>query len=317
MIRLKRGHLIVAAQTHPGRSGKENEDRFAVSAYRVSAIDPTPALFAVVADGIGGHRSGEMAADLAVEHISQVISNSDGFEPLATLEQAVRAASRLILKKANESEKLAGMGTTCACAWVIGLRLYIAAVGDSRIYLVRDHVIHQLTTDHTWIQEAIEKGILIPGETADNPNVHVIRRYLGSPQPPEVDLRLRLKKNDTDAQAAANQGLLLRAGDRLLLCSDGLTDEINDADILRILDDTMLNGSQKQLLSAVRKMVAIANQHGGRDNITAVLLQVPGVAAQPGRQKWIWTALIIIVFLLALLAACVLSIFSVVRLFLP
>jgi len=123
------------------------------------------------------------------------------------------------------------MGTTCACAWVIGSQLFIASVGDSRVYLLRNGSLIQLTVDHTWVQEAVEKGILGPEDVRNHPNVHVIRRYLGSSKTPQADTRLRLAKEETDTQAHSNQGLCLLPGDLLLLCTDGLTDVVEDADI--------------------------------------------------------------------------------------
>ncbi|MDV7398647.1 hypothetical protein RZS08_44995, partial [Arthrospira platensis SPKY1] len=101
--------------------------------------------------------------------------------------------------------------------------LYIAYAGDSRIYLVRDSKVRQISRDHTWVQEAIEKGILSDSQIKTHPNLHVIRRYLGSETPPEPDLRLFLSEEDSDEKAKANQGLLLQPGDIVILCTDGLT----------------------------------------------------------------------------------------------
>ena len=224
MIPADRAHLYVAASTHPGMKGKNNEDQYAVSAYLLSEADPTPSLLAIVSDGIGGHRAGEVASQIAVETISRTVAKSDGSNPTATLEDAITLASQAIVEQAELHPEKRGMGATCVCAWVIGNRLYSASVGDSRLYLLRGNSITQLTTDHTWIQEAIEYGALTPEQARRHPNVHVIRRYLGSQPPPEVDFRLRVNPAETDSQAQANQGFPLIPGDFLLLCSDGLTD---------------------------------------------------------------------------------------------
>ncbi|HEX9013573.1 MAG TPA: protein phosphatase 2C domain-containing protein [Anaerolineaceae bacterium] len=269
MIPAAQAHLLTAAQTHPGLSGKNNEDRYAVSAFRLSQEDPTPALLAVLCDGIGGHRAGEVAAELAVNTITQVVAASDGAHPLETLREALTTASREIFFTAQAEPNQLGMGATCACAWVIGPRLYTASVGDSRIYLVREGQIHQLTTDHTWIQEALESGALHPEEVRGHPNAHVIRRFLGSPNPPEVDFRLRLSGTENRGQAEGNQGLRLRAGDTLLLCSDGLSDLVDPAAILAALAGLPLD-------EAAQRLIDLANAHGGHDNITAVALGVPG-----------------------------------------
>ena len=160
------------------------------------------------------------------------------------------------------------MGTTCACAWVVDDRLYSASVGDSRIYLVRDDSIHQLTTDHTWVQEAIESGALTPEQARNHPNAHVIRRHLGSPHPVVPDLRLRIDPGETDGQAQSNQGMQLLPDDQLLLCSDGLTDLVDDEEILNAL-------KFRPIEEALNWLVDLANARGGHDNITIVALQVP------------------------------------------
>jgi PPM family protein phosphatase len=294
MIRTDRAHLNVAAQTHPGMTGKQNEDRFAVSAYQVGASNPTPSLFAIVADGIGGHKAGELAAELAVNVISHTVAESDAFEPLNTLQVAIQAASQRIAAQARDNTQHLGMGTTCACTWIVGRRLYTASVGDSRIYLLRGKTIRQLTTDHTWIQEAIDKGILKAEQARDHPNVHIIRRYLGSAKPPEPDLRLRMRKGESDTEAEANQGFLLYPGDRLLLCSDGLTDEISD-DEIRVIATT------PDLEFAAESLIELANAHGGHDNITAVLIEMPGKPRKKRRGLWPWilAALAGLIFLAA------------------
>ena len=265
MIRIEQAHLPVIASTHPGMSGKNNEDRFAVTAFQVSESDPTPVLLAVLCDGIGGHRAGEIAAEIAVNVITQRVADSDGSSPVDILFNAIQEASEVIYKSAQVDE----MGATVACAWVHGNQLYTATVGDSRIYLVRGGSIRQLSVDHTWVQEALEMGVLHPNQVNGHPNAHVIRRYLGSPEPPEVDLRMRLARNEADSQAVANQGVQLRPGDRLLLCSDGLTDLVSDSEILAILQRTPLSHAPEAL-------TALANQRGGHDNITIITVQVKG-----------------------------------------
>jgi len=294
MIRIERAHLNVAARTHPGMTGKQNEDRFAVSAFQVGPSNPTPSLFAVVADGIGGHKAGELAAELAVNVISHTVAESDAFEPLNTLQVAIQAASQRIAARARDNTQHLGMGTTCACAWIVGRRLYTASVGDSRIYLLRGNTIRQLTTDHTWIQEAIDKGILKAEQARDHPNVHVIRRYLGSAKPPEPDLRLRMRRGESDTQAEANQGFLLYPGDRLLLCSDGLTDEVSD-------DGIRAAATTPDLEFAAESLIDLANSNGGHDNITAVLIEVPVQKHRKRARIWPWilSAFAGLLFLLA------------------
>jgi PPM family protein phosphatase len=268
MICTTRASLDIAAVTHPGMVGKQNEDRLAVSSYQVSQNDPTPSVFAIVSDGIGGHRAGEVAAEMAVENISHMVAQSDARWPLEILDNAIQVASEAIASKAKDGIQRLGMGTTCACAWIIGERLFTASVGDSRIYLLRNGGLTQLTVDHTWVQEAVEKGILDPQEARNHPNVHVLRRYLGSSKTPQADIRMRLAAGESDIQSRSNQGLSLLPGDMLLLCTDGLTDMVEDAKIERTV-----RGLDLQL--AAHSLVDLACARGGKDNITVVMLLVP------------------------------------------
>ncbi len=298
MIRTDVAHLDVAVCTHAGMSGKNNEDRYAVSSFQLSEERPLPVLFAVVADGIGGHRAGEVAAELAVNHISQVIAASDARHPRKILERAIHEANKAIADHAASAAEQQGMGATCACAWVIGDQLYTASVGDSRIYLLREGRIQQVTTDHTWVQEAIERGILTPELARNHPNVHVIRRYLGAPEPPEVDFRLRLYDSEGDALAEANQGTSLRRGDILLLCTDGLTDLVWNDEIAEVI---RAKGNVK---AAAQALVDLANERGGHDNITVILLAVPDnwrltIPKKTNWMPWIVGGLLTFLFLAA------------------
>jgi protein phosphatase len=267
MNRSQRSHLNVAALTHAGMVGKNNEDRYTVSSY--TGQDDKPVLFAIVSDGIGGHRAGEIAAELAVNYILEKITESDGKHPLETMESAIHWASQAIASRSASQADQFGMGATCACVWIEGNRLYTAYIGDSRIYLIRDGKIQRLTVDHTWVQEAIEKGVITPDQARDHPNVHVIRRHLGSVELPDVDFRLKLSLEDNDQQARENQGTHLHTGDVLLMCSDGLTDLVWDDEILRLVT------TRNALKSAAHDLVDQANERGGYDNITVVLIGVP------------------------------------------
>lgn len=267
MIRTDRPHLVVAAQSHPGESGKNNEDAFSVSSY-VLEVGKVPSLLAVVADGIGGHQAGEVAAQLAVETLVQRVAGSTGREPLAVLRAAVVEAGRAIQRAASTSPDHAGMGSTIAVAWEIGGKLYTVSVGDSRIYLLRGADLYRLTIDHTWIQEALDHGIITPEEARNHPHAHVLRRHLGGAQDPRPDLRLRLRADESDARSQANQGLPLRVDDRILVCSDGLTDLVTDAEIHSIL------GAHPPSV-ATQTLVDLARSRGGHDNITIITALVP------------------------------------------
>jgi serine/threonine protein phosphatase PrpC len=193
------------------------------------------------------------------------------------------------------------MGSTCACAWIIGNRLYTVTVGDSRIYLQRGEAIYQLTTDHTWIQEMVDRCQISPDQAHNHPNAHVIRRYLGSPIPPEGDFRLRIGPGDRDELALANQGFILHPGDKLLLCTDGLTDLVKDSEIRSTLNRNLpgkptsphhqASNPNQKLGVALQELVDLANKRGGHDNITVIVMQVPptpAIAAKPMVKTTFW-----------------------------
>lgn len=280
MDRNEKTHLPVAALTHPGMKGKNNEDRFGVSAFRLKTQPPTPVLLAVLSDGIGGHRAGEVASELAVNTIIHHAAVSDGQNPRVILAEAITSASQEIHQQAKQNPEQAGMGATCAVAWIACDRLYSATVGDSRIYLMRSGDIHQISTDHTWIQEALDHGLIEPDQINGHPNAHVIRRYLGSPNPPEVDFRNRVAVGEVEKE----EGFKLLPDDLLLLCSDGLTDLVSDQEILE-------NFRLATMDEAGQKLIDLANQRGGHDNITLVSIQIPGKisptvsAAKSSRRK--------------------------------
>ncbi len=270
MIRIKNSHLQIAAQTHPGMTGKNNEDRYAVDSFRLSSSNSTPVTFAVVCDGIGGHRSGEIAAELATDVIMTTVANSFGDRPLKTMLLAIQMANEAIYSHAQSSEDSKGMGATIAMVWFEANRLYTTTIGDSRIYLIRGGSIRQVSTDHTWVQEALANGTITRQEAINHPNSHVIRRYLGAPVVPQADQRLSLRKEEDDSQMVANQGVELRENDLVLLCSDGLTDHVLDHEIVEII----LKHPGK-IQQNVNEMVKLACARGGKDNITIVLLRLP------------------------------------------
>lgn len=308
MIPAERAHLKASATTNPGMSGKNNEDRYAVAAFRTEGERPVPVLFAIVSDGIGGHKAGEVAAEMVVETVSQAIAASNASNPIQTLREAIMRSSQEILVQAESDSEKKGMGATCACALVVGDRLYIAYVGDSRVYLLRNDQIQQLSIDHTWVQEAVEAGILEPDQIKEHPNAHVIRRYLGSKNPVDPDTRLRLAPHEDNSRSEGNQGLHLRPNDHILICSDGLTDLVQDDEIQSIL---LAHDPE----TALKKLVELANKRGGHDNITIIDLRVPDLlpdATQPialsalpekKRAAWLIPLAGLIILLLALLLA--------------
>jgi protein phosphatase len=290
-------HLTVVALTDEGARGKKNEDRYGVSAFQRRGRGKTPVLLAVLADGIGGHRAGEVAAELAVDQISAFVATSpEDLPPGEALQGAVQAASQAIYQHAAAAPDRQGMGATCAIAYVIGPRLFAANVGDSRIYLLRGERLRQLSIDHTWIQEALDHGVLSEDQIKGHPNAHVIRRFLGSPQPPEAAVCQSLE----DQPAESDPGIRLQKGDILLLCSDGLTDLVSDDEICETL-------VSQPLETAGASLIDLANQRGGHDNITLILLQAPeNLSRKNGRARGILLTGCLSLLVLAGLAAAIL-----------
>jgi protein phosphatase len=234
---------------------------------------------AVVADGIGGNNAGEIASKIAVEKI-QAIMRTQPTVPIAErLEQALQQANHEIFDTGQSNPSLAGMGSTVVAAAIVDDLLHVAHVGDSRAYLLRGGVARRLTLDHTWAQEAIEIGRLSPEAARVHPNRNVIKRFLGVDETLEVDRKLiDIEQASSEVEGPGRwpmvEQMRLLPGDTVLLCSDGLTDELTDPE---------LQGAVRKYepQAAAEQLTAMANEHGGRDNITVVLLRVPGGAPVP------------------------------------
>jgi protein phosphatase len=301
MIRKTQSRYPVVAKTHPGMSGKNNEDRFGVTAFQLSKKNPTPVLVAVLSDGVGGHKAGEVAAELAINQIMQAATESKGLQPIQIIEEGINRANQAIFAESQKDNGKQGMAATVAVAWMIGHRLFTASVGDSRIYLIRGDRIRQLSVDHTWIQEALDNNILTPEQVEGHPNRHVIRRYLGAPNPPDIDFRMRLNNGEADQQAFKNQGVTLQTGDRLVLTSDGLTDLVTDAEILAAFDIDDTN-------QAVDHLIDLANQRGGHDNITIISFEIPdGIQALNKKRPFLPVGCVVAVLIVAVIAFAVLG----------
>ncbi len=230
------------AKTDTGRQRRGNED----------CVLARPPVF-VVADGMGGAQAGEVAAGIAVEAFAQGLTGSGTVEQrLASL---AREANRRIFDIASTQRERAGMGTTLTAAYLDGSQLVIAHVGDSRAYLFRDGSLTRLTQDHSLVDELVRRGKLTEEEAAEHPQRSIITRALG----PEADV-------DVDTWTYP-----VRAGDLLLLCSDGLTSMISEERVGQIL------GRSEELEGAAQALINEANQAGGRDNITVVLVRLEDV----------------------------------------
>jgi PPM family protein phosphatase len=209
-----------------------------------------------VADGLGGHQGGEVASAMTVEPLGALDGRAftDAHQAAEALAEAIREANLAILRRARSDPELWGMGTTVTAAAVAGDRvLQLAHVGDSRAYLLRAGApLRQLTTDHTVVQEAVARGLLTRQQAAVHPQRGVVTRAVGlDPQVP-VDLP---------------EPLELEPGDQVLLCTDGLTEVVDDDRIAAVL------ASQADGDEACGALIAAANQGGGPDNVTVVLLR--------------------------------------------
>jgi protein phosphatase len=232
-----------AARTDPGRKRLRNEDAFVLA----------PPLFAV-ADGMGGAQAGEVASKLAAAALEETDPGALGGEE--RIVSLVNEANRRVHERSNSDPATSGMGTTMTVALVEGSHVAFGHVGDSRAYLFRDGKIGQLTEDHSLVNELLKSGKLSPKEADRHPQRSVITRAVGTD--PDVDV-------DTFTIEA-------KEGDIFLLCSDGLTDMVDDEAI-----HAALQKSREDLEQAARTLVEAANRGGGEDNITVVAFEMaPG-----------------------------------------
>lgn len=233
--------LSSAAGTHVGLIRPGNEDSY---------LCDHPLY--VVADGLGGHAAGEVASALVVERLSEVSVADDTSADAAqqALADAVRDANRRIHQSAIDDPEHAGMGTTVTAAVAVGESLCLAHVGDSRAYLLRDGELSRITEDHTPVQRAVRAGVLTAEEALHHPSRHVLAQAVGL----DIDVEI-----DTPT-------VELQAGDRIVLCTDGMTDPIPDAHIPELI--TELDTPR----AVVDKLIETALQRGGPDNVTIVAL---------------------------------------------
>lgn len=267
--------LKIFGGTHEGMSGKDNEDAYGIFAWQLE--NGQIMHLGVVADGVGGQIAGEVASRVTIETVGNYFDNQETVNNFSGhLEQSILAANEAVFNAGKENPDYKGMAATIAMAAIIDNHLYTAYVGDSRLYLLRDGNLKQISIDHTWAQEAIEAGLLTREQAKTHPNRNVIKRHLGGKLQIEVDHRLAFIPGQSNNEALENQGMALQPGDTILICSDGLTDMINDESVL----ESMTNHFQ-DLPAATAELIDKANRAGGRDNITVVLMQVPSKTGLP------------------------------------
>jgi serine/threonine protein phosphatase PrpC len=242
--------------THVGRQRQHNEDSYLVA---------DEAKLFLVADGMGGHAAGEIASRIAVDSISEIILHTkedDGTWPHAydehfkrstnRLMAAVRLANTRVLEAMRKDARLRGMGTTVVACLADGETMSVAHVGDSRAYMIRNNQLQRITNDHSWVFEQVQAGMLTEAEAEKHPLRNVITRALGG--------ALQVTPDASEIE--------VKEGDLFLLCSDGLTGMVPEEEILKLV--TQSNGD---LEKACQKLIEEANERGGLDNVTAILVK--------------------------------------------
>lgn len=240
-----------SALTDRGLSREINED-----CYSIVAECPGMEAAFIIADGMGGHNSGEVASRLAVDSVAKALSLKpeelkDNRAIPGLLDRLVKEANREVYARSSENPADHGMGTTLTLAVISGELMHIAHVGDSRLYLIRDREIKRITCDHSYIEEMVKNGSLTREEAERHPQKNIITRALGLPEDIEVD-GYELKLQDEDA---------------FVICTDGLTNMLTEEEILNTVT---VNDPE----AACEKLVAAANDNGGEDNITVIVIRI-------------------------------------------
>lgn len=251
--------FVVSLQTDVGCRREVNED----AGRYIKPSDPellsTKGVLVIVADGMGGHAAGEVASRMAADVISRSYYDDKADVPIA-LKRAFERANRAIYEQSRKEESLKGMGTTCTALVLQDSSAFSAHIGDSRLYLVRNGEIYQQTEDHSAVMQMVKRGLLRVEEARRHPDKNVILRAMG--RHPEVEV------------AMWDEPLSVREGDQFLLCSDGLHDLVTDEE----MKQTMMEHDPP---AACERLIALAKQRGGHDNITVGIVQVRAIGEDP------------------------------------
>lgn len=240
--------MIYYAKTHKGNVRKLNEDAIYIP-------ENNDGFLAVLADGMGGHSAGDVASSLIVSSVTAYFSGLDASSvSMEQVKDALRHANTLVWKESRANANRKGMGSTATIAVFVSDKAYIGQVGDSRAYLYREGALSQITTDHSYVQMLLDKGLISKEEASDHPQKNIITRAVGTDKEVEVDgFTVELLKDDV-----------------ILLCSDGLSNAVGDDDIASILS--------YDLHTAAERLIQAALDNGGTDNISAVIAIYTGGA---------------------------------------
>lgn len=238
--------MISAGVTDVGKTRSSNQDSIFLSDEPVGTL---PNLY-IVADGMGGHAAGDFASKYAIQTAVSYAKRSRASNPISVLKRAMISANNEVYKAACIDKEKAGMGTTMVACVISGNELYVANIGDSRLYVIGD-TIEQLTMDHSLVEELIRTGQLSKSKGRNHPEKNIITRAMGSREEAVPDF---FEKT-------------LMPGDKVLLCSDGLSNMVENDEMVDIVSE------HEDLESAVNALIDRANYYGGTDNISAVLIQ--------------------------------------------
>ncbi|MCW5936444.1 MAG: Stp1/IreP family PP2C-type Ser/Thr phosphatase [Fimbriimonadaceae bacterium] len=246
-----RSRTTVGAKSDLGRVRENNEDKFEFYIPEDVARLAARGLAFVVCDGMGGHEAGQIASELACKTFLDVYYSHPSQEPEAAIRAAVSAANRFVVDVARAVPSRRGMGTTLSALMLVQDQGYIAQVGDSRVYRLRDGELQQLTHDHTWVEDMVRLGAISREEAERHPNRHALTRAIGAEESGEPDVLT----------------FALQEGDVYLLCSDGLTNHVKDAEIFQVLSECGPSEASWRLVSS-------ALIDGGSDNTTLIVVRV-------------------------------------------
>lgn len=238
--------MRVYSGTDVGRYRKANQDYIYASADPVGNL---PNLF-VVADGMGGHNAGDYASSHAVQILVDSVKDNADYNPIKVIRHGMETANSELIRQAQQSAERRGMGTTMVAATVVGNYVYVANVGDSRLYVVGDEA-RQITRDHSLVQEMVRLGEISQEDARNHPDKHIITRALGAGETVDIDFfDFKIDENSS-----------------ILMCSDGLSNMVTDCEIQQVV------AGEADIRARGDTLIRLANEHGGKDNIAVILIE--------------------------------------------
>ncbi len=254
--------IRIAARTDLGRIRENNEDKFDFFEVDDPVLSARKGSFYAVADGMGGHAAGQIASEMALKTVVKSYYKDESADVVGSLRRAIAEANSLICDAAQMITERKGMGTTLVSVVIRADTAYFAHVGDSRAYIVRNHSIRQITEDHSWVAEQVRRGAMTLHEAERSPFRNVITRSLGNMPTVESDIHAET----------------IEAGDTIILCSDGLSGHLSAKDMLCTTDSR--NPAQ-----AAMDLVELANDRGGQDNITVMIVVIEDILCDEGADE--------------------------------